>query len=230
MAFSLGMAMRTCGYCGLRRAQMNVVIRNHGARRTDGQQVSHSVLQCPDCANLTIIRHNGQPMSPFEPDETFAVYPSDDDATHSIRHLPERVEQYYSDARRVLDAGVPDAAAVQLRRTLEAAAAHFDVSEGNLFKSIEKLIQLGLVTTQFRGALDHIRAVGNLGAHASDERVNDAQAQHALSFTTQLLRNLFEVPGDLLQIATAADESPGNGDEPVTVVVIDDESPPGLLS
>lgn len=227
MAFSPGMAMRTCGYCGLRRAQMNVVVKNHEARRTDNQQISHTVLQCPDCANLTIIRHNGQLASPFKPDEILAVYPSDEDAVHSIRHLPERVEQYYSDARRVLDAGVPDAAAVQLRRTLEAAAAHFDVSEGTLFKSIEKLIQQGLVTTQFRGALDHIRAVGNLGAHASDERVDDIQAQHVLSFTTQLLRNLFEVPGDLLQIATSTSESPDDGDQPVEVVVIDDESPPG---
>jgi hypothetical protein len=39
-----------------------------------------------------------------------------------------------------LRAGVPDAAAVQLRRTLEAAAARMDVSERTLVASIQKLI------------------------------------------------------------------------------------------
>jgi len=95
----------------------------------------------------------------------------------------------------VLAAGVPDAAAVQLRRTLEAAAAHFGVRQRNLVASIEKLIADGLVTKQFGQALDHIRVVGNLGAHATDQRVDEVAAQRAMSFTTLLLRNLFEVPG-----------------------------------
>ncbi|WP_157931784.1 DUF4145 domain-containing protein [Mycobacteroides abscessus] len=206
MGFTNRMAMRTCAYCGLKRAQMNVVLRGQVAVRSDYTQTHHSVVQCPDCTNLTIIQHTG----PNEGPGVIRVFPSDDDTAHSIRHLPERVEQYYNDALRVLDAGVPDAAAVQLRRTLEAAAAEFNVGERTLFKSIEKLIELGYVTTQFRSALNHVRAVGNLGAHASDERVDDVKAQHALSFTTQLLRNLFEVPGDLLLIAADADDVAGD--------------------
>ena len=96
-----------------------------------------------------------------------------------------------------LRAGVPDAAAVQLRRTLEAAAAHYDVDEKTLVKSIEKLIAEGYVTKAFGGALHHIRQVGNLGAHHTDERVDDETARRALRFTTALLRDLFEVPAEL---------------------------------
>ncbi|MET7323382.1 DUF4145 domain-containing protein [Streptomyces sp. NPDC005549] len=101
---------------------------------------------------------------------------------------------------RVLRVGVPDAAAVQLRRTLEAAAAHFSIKEKVLMKSIEKLISDGHVTQSFAPALHHIRAVGNVGAHASDEDVDQVTAEGALRFTTQLLRNLFEVPGELNEL------------------------------
>jgi hypothetical protein len=107
----------------------------------------------------------------------------------------------------VLDAGVPDAAAVQLRRTLEAAAAHFDVRGRNLVGKIQKLIEEGFVTRQFGEALHDIRMVGNLGAHATDQRVDDAAAQRITNFTTLLLRNLFEVPGELAAASPDDDDS-----------------------
>jgi hypothetical protein len=169
--------------------------------------IAQSILQCPDCGKLTIIEHptrnNGY--------EEFRVHPESDDLRNSIKHLPGDVEQYYDDARRVLDAGVPDAAAVQLRRTLEAAAANFDVRERNLVSSIRKLIAEGFVTKQFGEALDHIREVGNLGAHATDQRVDEVTAQRVMSFTTLLLRNLFEVPGEL-NMAYLGDGASGKAD------------------
>ncbi|MFF8591862.1 DUF4145 domain-containing protein [Streptomyces sp. NPDC015220] len=121
--------------------------------------------------------------------------------------MPEDVQQYFMDAIRVLSIGVPDAAAVQLRRTLEAAAAHFQIREKILMKSIEKLISEGHVTKSFGPVLHHIRAVGNVGAHASDERVDQETAERALRFTTQLLRNLFEVPGELQLLSEGSGSS-----------------------
>src|SRR5438067_33327 len=77
----------------------------------------------------------------------------------NVAHLPSDVDAYLSDAVTVLRAGVPDAAAVQLRRTLEAAAAHFDVQEKTLVASVEKLIERGLITQPFGGVLHHVRKV-----------------------------------------------------------------------
>lgn len=62
---------------------------------------------------------------------------------------------------------------------------------------IEKLIEGGLITKQFGDVLDHVRKLGNVGAHASDELVDEASAKKALGFTTQVLRNLFEIPTEL---------------------------------
>jgi hypothetical protein len=184
---------------------MEVILQDRQTSPSEGRPLWHSILACPDCARLTILETNANVSGSAASNQIKRVFPVDEDMQHHIRHLPEDVNQYFTDARRVLDAGVPDAAAVQLRRTLEAAAAHFEVSERNLMRSIEKLIEKGLVTKQFADALHHIRAVGNLGAHATDERVNDEKARQALAFTTQLLRNLFEVPGDLEEIFGGVD-------------------------
>jgi hypothetical protein len=199
------MAIRTCGYCGLKRAQMVEVVIDRQFFTISAGHIFQSVLQCPDCGRMTIVEHTDPGHMPHE----IRAYPESDDLRHQIDYLPEDVDQYYSDARRVLDAGVPDAAAVQLRRTLEAAAAHFDVRERNLVASIRKLIEEGLVTRQFGEALEHIREVGNLGAHATDQRVDEVAAQRVMNFTTLLLRNLFEVPGEL----ASASSDPGEADE-----------------
>jgi hypothetical protein len=123
--------------------------------------------------------------------------PEDRRIGQQVSFLPEDVAKFYEDAQRVLDAGVPDAAAVELRKTLEAAAARFGINDGPLVARIEKLIEQGLVTKQFGEVLTEIRKVGNVGAHASDETVDQPSAERALMFTTQVLRNLFEIPGEL---------------------------------
>lgn len=128
-----------------------------------------------------------------------------EETTH-IEGLPEDVARYYTGAIRVLRAGVPDAAAVQLRRTIEAAAAAVEISTSPLVRAIETMIEQGLVTTSFAPALGHVRLVGNVGAHAGDRDVSQDEAEHALSFTTQLLRNLFEIPAQLSALGQASSD------------------------
>ena len=160
MGFDQSFRFRDCPSCGLRDAQMNAIsvnTRTTGDGSTPGSQRHRwfAVLSCPRCASVILLETNAEDEGPGQilkeiprPHEDIAV-----------AHLPEDVEQYYRDAIRVLDAGVPDAAAVQLRRTLEAAASHFDIKTGSLINRIRGLIKAGLVTTQFGEVLDHVRAV-----------------------------------------------------------------------
>jgi len=147
------------------------------------------------------------------PPTIVAVIPEVDRAA-DVKHLPEDVEAYYKDARRAQDAGIPDAVVVQLRRTLEAAVAKFENEEAQsrrtpaLVTRIGRLIDQGLVTAQFAQVLDHVRLLGNIGAHATDERLTYEQVRQALDFTTQVLRNLFEIPAALESLGT------DNGDGP----------------
>jgi hypothetical protein len=125
------------------------------------------------------------------------IIPADEHTKAEVKHVPEKVAKFYEDARRVMDAGVPDAAAVQLRKTLEAAAACYGIDDGPLVSRIQELMALGLITLQFGDVLDQVRKVGNVGAHASDEVVDQPTVERAFRFTTQVLRNLFEIPAEL---------------------------------
>jgi hypothetical protein len=160
---------------------------------TPGESMRYfTFLGCPACGGVTVVETTGPEYKPIIID----VQPAGDPSA-SIDGLPDDVERPYADAIKVLRAGVPDAAAVQLRKTLEAAAAHYDATERTLVKSIEKLIKDGHVTVAFGDALHHVRQVGNVGAHYTDARVDEDTARRALRFTTALLRNLFEVPAEL---------------------------------
>lgn len=114
-----------------------------------------------------------------------------------VKHLPTDVAEYYNNALTVLNAGVPSSAAVELRRTLEAAAKHNDITVTPLVKAIEKMVEEGLVAKSFSSVLGHIRKIGNQGAYAADENLSENEVRVALNFTTQILRNLFEVPKEL---------------------------------
>lgn len=194
MAWGHVLAFRDCPWCGLRDAHMRLLFQDAAVEPAAGRIRLWSVVACPRCAGAILLETNGQNEVP---PKVKGVVPEDDRIGRQVGYLPDDVARFYSDAQRVLDAGVPDGAAVQLRKTLEAAAAHVGVKEGTLVARIEKLIAQGLVTKQFGEVLDRVRKVGNVGAHASDETVDQSTAEQALRFTTQVLRNLFEIPGEL---------------------------------
>ncbi|MFI6056472.1 DUF4145 domain-containing protein [Streptomyces violascens] len=195
-----------CPWCGLTNTRLTTIAAQQEIRDRQGNPKYWALLGCPSCGNAILIRHS----SPNSGDErAYEMVPRSQTAESYVKHLPEDVSRYYDDALRVLRVGVPDAAAVQLRKTLEAAAAHYNIREKVLVKSIEKLIAEGHVTQSFAPVLQHIRVVDNVGAHASDERVDHETAARSLGFTTQPLRNLFEVPGELKELS--ADEGNEEG-------------------
>jgi len=199
MGWSEEFRYRDCPWCHAHTVQMNTIAGLVQAPTAKGEQRHWTLLGCPRCGGTVTLEVNNPNTNP--PQELQAI-PSARE-TEAVQHLPEDVAKYYNDAITVLDAGVPDAAAVQLRRTLEAAANHFEVDPSPLVKAIQKLIEKGLITKQFGEVLGHIRQVGNIGAHASDEKVTEETARRALRFTTQVLRNLREIPAELASLEQA---------------------------
>jgi DNA-directed RNA polymerase subunit RPC12/RpoP len=186
---------RDCTHCGVRL----VAMEHHTTIDTESSLLPRrgwSLISCPRCAGAVLLEHSPSNISNIYVSN---VFPSEDRDV-DVSHLPEDVSSYYRDAIRAMDASLPDAAAVQLRRTLEAAAAHFGHDNGPLIRRVRDLITEGLITKTFGEVLNEVRRLGNLGAHATDERVDEAEATRALRFTTQVLRNLFEIPTELEQI------------------------------
>jgi hypothetical protein len=193
MTFDRGELFRDCPWCGLSHAQFHLITDEGEAGRFGAAPRFWTFASCPRSGGV-VMMETGGPGNPVP--GVLNTYPETASEVQ-VEHLPPDVDGYHRAAIRVLEAGVPDAAAVELRRTLEAAAAHFEIEERTLVRSVQKLIDAGLITKGFGDVLHHIRQVGNIGAHASDEHVDEETARRALRFTTQVLRNLFEVPAEL---------------------------------
>lgn len=149
-------------------------------------------LRCPRCAAVISIETNA-----LTSDVALIQVVPDHKEDIDVEHLPEDISQYYSNAITALNAGIPSSAAVELRRTLEAAAKKHEVEERTLVEAVEKLVEKGLITASFSSALSHVRKISNQGAHANDVHLSESEVRLALKFTTQVLRNLFEVPESL---------------------------------
>jgi hypothetical protein len=172
------------------------------------------VLACTRCAGVMCIELKTNNMgagNQFADGTQVAVtqqVPSARQQKYQVDHLPEEVAGFFADALVVLDAGVPDAAAVQLRRTLEAAAARRGVKRSRLVDSVQELIKQGAVTQDFAELMTYVRRIGNLGAHATDEKLTPDEVDRSIRFTAQLLRILFEVPAELAALKNGQDEVP----------------------
>jgi hypothetical protein len=199
------LSYRDCPRCGVRDVSMRGEWTKAYITSSEFRRRSWAVLSCPRCAGLVVLElelqatavEPGQPVGPHTQVIVLSQLPTGAEDAYNIGHLPSDVEKFFKAALRVMDAGVPDAAAVQLRRALEAAASHRGMQGRNLVASIQMLIDEGLVTKDFGPVLHHIRKIGNLGAHATDEEITDGEIRQALNFTVQFLRNIFEVPGEL---------------------------------
>jgi hypothetical protein len=145
MGFSDAFVFRDCPWCGLRDAQMQTLIVNSPAEMADGVVRFWTLLSCPRCGSAVAIETNGPNEGPHQ---IRSVVP-EDRITEQVSDLPTDVEQYYEDAARVLDAGVPGAAAVLLRPTLEGAAAHNGVTDGPLVARIQTLIKKGVLAVKW---------------------------------------------------------------------------------
>lgn len=212
---------RDCPWCGVKSVAMTSKWTQAGVGTANGAARSWGVMTCPRCGGLVAVEvyvhdsfRHGHPVEAASNVTEMQSVPESGHRHFQVDHLPEDVARFFADAVRVLDAGVPDAAAVQLRRTLEAAAAHKGIRNRTLVQSVEAMITAGLVTKDFGDVLTHVRKLGNLGAHYSDEVLSEAEVQRALRFTTQFLRNVFEVPGELEELKLAEPEADIGADAP----------------
>jgi hypothetical protein len=114
----------------------------------------------------------------------------------AVTHVPSDVQTIWDEAVKVYRVSANASAVVACGRALEAAAVHRGIGKGSLQQRIEKMVKDGLVTTEFKDAMDYVRLIRNVGAHAGQE-VSRESAEGTMRFTQQTLRLLFEVPGEL---------------------------------
>jgi Domain of unknown function (DUF4145) len=116
-----------------------------------------------------------------------------------VDHGPPGVAQIWEEAVSVFRVGANASAVVACGRTLVAAADERNIEGRTLQQRIERMRGDGLITTEFRDAMDYVRLIRNVGAHAGDP-VSRESAEGTMRFTRQTLRLLFEVSAELARL------------------------------
>lgn len=142
------------------------------------------------------------------------VYPETSEEW-DIGHLPDPVDKAWNEAINVFHVGAPGMAVVACGRTLEAAANELQIRTGTLQQRIQKMQEDGLITAGFKAAMDYVRLIRNVGAHAGKEVSLDS-ATGTMRFTQQALRLLFEVPAELQTLTGHPPELEGEEEEEET--------------
>jgi hypothetical protein len=101
--------------------------------------------------------------------------------TWEVGHLPEPVQSIWNEAISVFGVGAHSSAVVACGRTLEQAAIERNIKQGTLQNRIEKMQADGLITTEFKGAMDYVRLIRNVEPMPGKKSVKRARRAQCAS-------------------------------------------------
>lgn len=128
-----------------------------------------------------------------EPDPDLALsllWPKDNAWTYE---LPESVRETYEEAYRIKNVA-PNAFAVQIRRALESLCEDRGIKQGSLQMRLQELVSKGELPPVLAEMTDVLRAIGNIGAHASDRKVRHGQVSAIDEFFRAVVEYVYIAP------------------------------------
>jgi len=195
----------TCPYCSASPAVFTPVIDEGETKGLRGEQRTWQPAACPACGGLVVaeLSATGGAIKNIEPQEL---------GEWKVDHLPEAIGSIWDEAVTVFRVGAQASAVVACGRVLEASADTREVQGKTLQERIERMQKEGVITREFRDAMDYVRLIRNVGAHAGQD-VSQESAEGTMRFTLQMLRLLFEVPTELSRLTGHPPELQGEEEQ-----------------
>jgi hypothetical protein len=148
---------------------------------------------CGKCGNLAVFGRElyGDPERD-EISDYYALYPAE--RRKLAYHVPKLVREAYAEAVRCERGNAHMATVVMVRRALEAIAKDYVPSgRGELFQALRQMHTDGVISDEMKEWADGLRKWGNLGAHATTQKVTPDDAKHALDYLEALMRIIYEL-------------------------------------
>lgn len=182
----------TCPYCSASPAPFRPSGQHINTTGGDGKQRKWWPAGCPACGGVIIAELTSDLCTILDMEPTST-------GEWEVDHLPESLVPLWDEAIKVFRVTAYASAVVACGRSLEAAADIRGVQGKTLNARINRMREDGLITSEFKGAMDYVRLIRNIGAHAGKE-VSRESAEGTMRFTQQTLRLLFGVPKELEQL------------------------------
>ncbi|MEV8362559.1 DUF4145 domain-containing protein [Streptomyces niveus] len=153
------------------------------------------LVRCGGCNRGVLVEHNFETTpNPFRTDKGDLSYVPRTlwPRTSSLSHLvPCDLRRAYQEASTCFAAGAFTAAAVMVRRTLEGVCADQGANGKVLMKSLQELLEAGMIEGRLFDWAQALRILGNQGAHFTGEHVDREDAADALALCEALLDYIY---------------------------------------
>ena len=127
----------------------------------------------------------------FENDSYYRLWPSHQ--RHLGFLLPEAVRESYDEAVKCENAKAYVAAAVMVRRALEAVTKEFEPSARTLQAGLKAMFARGLMSQELSEWGHELRIIGNMGAHPTAASISRQDAVEAIDFLQAMLEILYDL-------------------------------------
>ena len=192
-----------CGHCGNKtsleaRGNYDTV---ETARRYEDEiireKTSWQLFECKTCSKPTLIE-----VSPDKDNPPFVffttLYPS---IQTELTNLPQKIERAYTAALRVRNIE-PNACAVLVGRTLEAACNHEQAQGRTLAQKLNYLAQNERIPNTLAQMARQLKELRNLGAHDAEDEVTEDDVPVILDFLEAILEYLYVAPAKIEAVRT----------------------------
>lgn len=159
----------------------------------DGLQYRFLHGRCVRCGSPAVLmcsRHDGEGP---EWSDYRQLFPRPARTVDSTLALPTQVRTSFLEAVRCESAEAWLATSVMVRRTLEAIGKEFDPAVKSPQKALEALKTKGVISQEMWEWGDHLRFLGNIGAHPSADEVGKQDASDALDFLQAIIETIFRL-------------------------------------
>ena len=190
-----------CGHCGndttweLHEPYTLAEAYPHGTDEVSQYKV-YSALFCSTCLQPTLKQTGGQ-HSEIDSDwlniSTTVLYPT---ASTQLGDLPAAIERKYKSALKVRYIE-PNACAVLVGRTLEAACNHEKAQGKNLAQKLSFLANDGRIPNTLAEMAQQLKELRNLGAHDAEDEVTNQDVPTIISFLEAILEYLYVAPAKI---------------------------------
>lgn len=125
----------------------------------------------------------------FDDDEYYRVYPAHDRAISYA--LPSIVKESYEEAVRCEVHKSWIACVTMVGRTLEAVTKEYAPDVRSMFGGLKKMYDDGAISQEINDWANELRAIRNIGAHATQQKLSRQDARESLDFLQAILETIY---------------------------------------
>lgn len=190
-----------CGHCGNKTSLVSRGGYEHKEPAWDfendkwvSKKTSWQVFECLTCSKPTLIEYDfGLDETDIDNWKDIVIYPTSDTP---LTNLPQKIERAYTAAIKVKNIE-PNACAVLVGRTLEAACNHEEAQGRSLAQKLNYLAENGRIPNTLAVMARQLKELRNLGAHDAEDEVTEQDVPIILDFLEAILEYLYVAPAKI---------------------------------